>query len=128
MGTENSKPRGRPFAPGKSGNPGGRPKGWTEVAAAAREHTLEAINTLVAALKCPNKGVAVRAAAEILDRGWGKPVASIDMRFPDGAIPVEAKVQALKALSDDQLDQLEALVGKAEEAREPPADAGGDPG
>jgi HEAT repeat protein len=56
------------FAPGKSGNPGGRAKG---IEALARAHTEEAIATLVAALKSPRERVA--AAVALLDRGWGKP-------------------------------------------------------
>jgi hypothetical protein len=36
---------GRPFQPGQSGNPGGRPKG---IAALAREHTDKAAQVLVA--------------------------------------------------------------------------------
>ena len=35
------------FAPGKSGNPGGRPKDEHRVAELARSYTLEAIDTLV---------------------------------------------------------------------------------
>jgi hypothetical protein len=60
----------RPWVPGQTGNPGGRPKG---IAARAREHTDKALETLVAALDDPDRRVAVTAANIILDRGWGKP-------------------------------------------------------
>jgi hypothetical protein len=39
-----------PFKPGQSGNPGGRPKGWAEVNALARQHTAAAIEALVKSL------------------------------------------------------------------------------
>lgn len=35
------------FAPGSSGNPGGRPKDEVRVSELARSYTIEAINTLV---------------------------------------------------------------------------------
>jgi hypothetical protein len=35
------------FKPGQSGNPGGRPKAIIEVALAARQYTVEAVETLV---------------------------------------------------------------------------------
>jgi hypothetical protein len=62
------------FAPGTSGNPGGRPKDEARVAELARSHTIEAIDTLVE-LMCHGKDERVRgtAAQALLDRGWGKP-------------------------------------------------------
>jgi hypothetical protein len=73
---------GRPFAKGNNANPGGRPKG---VEAIAREHTPAAIQTLVDALKSPKERVP--AAIALLDRGWGKPTQSHDIRhnFPASA-------------------------------------------
>ena len=59
------------FAKGKSGNPGGRPKGYQEMQAAARKHTAAALATLVAALS--DEKLCVSAATALLDRGWGKP-------------------------------------------------------
>jgi hypothetical protein len=61
------------FAPGQSGNPGGRPKDEHRVAELARSYTLEAIDTLVELMR-HGKDERVRgtAAQALLDRGWGK--------------------------------------------------------
>jgi len=60
---------------GQSGNPGGRPKVVGEVQELARQHTTQAIQTLVGI--CTNKEAPpasrVAAANAILDRGYGKP-------------------------------------------------------
>jgi hypothetical protein len=63
------------FKKGQSGNPGGRPKIFTEVKQAAREHTEAAIETLVGVVNNEEAPTAARVAAAnaILDRGWGKP-------------------------------------------------------
>lgn len=60
------------FRPGQSGNPSGRPKG---IGAQAREHTADALRVLVDGLGDEDPRVRVAAAKEILDRGYGKPVA-----------------------------------------------------
>jgi hypothetical protein len=59
-----------PFKPGKSGNPGGRPKNLVDMQELARSHTSAAIEALVSALK--EKSSRVAAASVLLDRGWGK--------------------------------------------------------
>jgi hypothetical protein len=61
------------FAPGQSGNPGGRPKDEHRVAELARSYKLEAIDTLVELMR-EGKDERVRgtAAQALLDRGWGK--------------------------------------------------------
>ncbi|MEX0504543.1 DUF5681 domain-containing protein [Alphaproteobacteria bacterium LSUCC0719] len=62
------------FAPGSSGNPGGRPKDEARVAELARSHTLEAIDTLVDLMRHGrDERVRGTAAQALLDRGWGKP-------------------------------------------------------
>ena len=61
------------FAPGQSGNPGGRPKDEYRVAELARSYTVEAIDTLVELMR-DGKDERIRgtAAQALPDRGWGK--------------------------------------------------------
>lgn len=64
------------FKPGQSGNPGGRPKKTDEereVEALARQHCPRAIERLAELMDSDNDSAAMRACAEILDRGYGKP-------------------------------------------------------
>ena len=61
------------FAPGQSGNPGGRPKDEYRVGELARSYTLEAIETLVDLMRHGrDERMRGTAAQALLDRGWGK--------------------------------------------------------
>jgi hypothetical protein len=95
------------FKPGVSGNPDGRPKRpetiearrvVADVKAAARELTLDAMDTLKEVMKDPKAPPAARvgAATAILDRGWGKPTQ-----------PIEANVNWTDSMS---LEEKEALI------------------
>lgn len=75
---------GKPFAPGKSGNPGGRPR--DEVKGLARQHGPEAINKLVEWMRSGNAKASVSAATALLDRGWGKPTQPVS--GDDDAAPI----------------------------------------
>jgi len=67
-------PRGRPFRPGQSGNPGGRPRVVGELRELARAHAPEAIEELARlAMKARSESARVAAIRELLDRGYGKP-------------------------------------------------------
>ena len=81
------------FAPGQSGNPGGRPKDEHRVAELARSYTVEAIDTLVELMR-DSKDERLRgtAAQALLDRGWGK-----------------AKVDVVTCADDSYLDVLRAV-------------------
>jgi hypothetical protein len=59
------------WKPGRSANPGGRPKNVVNVQELARSYTEAAIETLAKALADPK--LRVQAAVAILDRGWGRP-------------------------------------------------------
>ena len=72
------------FEKGKSGNPGGRPAVVAEVRDLAREHTTDAMKTLVSICKNPKAASAARVAAAnaILDRGYGKAPQTVKMTNP----------------------------------------------
>jgi hypothetical protein len=74
----NRKDNGR-FAPGVSGNPGGRPKLPAEMREIFQSKGLEAAEILVKHLRNTDPRVSVAAAREILDRAYGKPVQSINV-------------------------------------------------
>lgn len=66
--------RGRWVRGGPSPNPGGRPKEVGHVRELARQHTGEAIATLVEILRHGTPDRARVAAAQVLlERGWGRP-------------------------------------------------------
>lgn len=94
---------GIPFPKGKSGNPGGRPKG---LAAKAREYADRALEVIAVALEDDDAKVRLAAAKEVLDRGYGKAVsmtADVSKRLDD--------------LDDDTLgsaiDALRAAIGSS---------------
>lgn len=74
-----------PFAPGQSGNPGGRAKvtlpDGRSLADVAREHTMDAVSTLVEVMTDADAPPPARvsAASAILDRGWGRPTQDVDI-------------------------------------------------
>lgn len=65
-----------PFKKGQSGNPGGRPKLNHDIQELARTHTDAAISALVLALSDVRTRVA--AAVALLDRGYGKPIQTVN--------------------------------------------------
>ena len=70
---------GKPFAPGQSGNPGGRPVVAKEVRELAQQHAPAAIERLVELMHGDNPAVAVRAAEALLDRAVGKARQAVDV-------------------------------------------------
>lgn len=67
------------FLPGKTGNPGGRPKGYADVAALAREAGPDAIAKLVCLMDSEDERIALMSATVLLDRGYGKPRQGIEI-------------------------------------------------
>ena len=118
-----------PSKPGQpSANPKGRPKKPTnelakvirnqaiaDVKAAAKEHTAEAIKTLVTVMKNERAPAAasVTAALGIIDRGWGRPeqtvnanVSIFDQMSDDEQKHLLAALAALKAQDEDRPETL----------------------
>ncbi len=76
------------FKPGKSGNPGGRPKkteALRRVEEIARDHTEVALRTLVAIMSGTQfrDSARVSAACAILDRGWGRAPQTVEIGNKD---------------------------------------------
>jgi hypothetical protein len=67
---------------GVSGNPGGRPRAIVEVQELARLETAASIRALVRVRDSADAPAAavVAAATALLDRAWGKPVATHELR------------------------------------------------
>jgi hypothetical protein len=106
--------RSTSFKSGVSGNPGGRPKRPQTIEArriilgvreAARELTLDAIDTLAAVMKDPKAPAAARisAAVALLDRGHGRPHQAVD---------VKDEVD-LGLLTDGELYELDRILSRA---------------
>lgn len=110
MTTDNSKKtvKGKPFKPGQSGNPGGRPKTLQEVKDAFRLHTVTALNTLVSIVEHSEKDSdRVRAAECILNRAWGTPEQSVAVSGSMASMAIDTS--KLDTKSQDAL--LNAVVG-----------------
>lgn len=90
-----SRPRGRPFLKGVSGNPGGRPRGFVQAIREATRDGEELVRFMVRVLRGQVRGVRVRdrleAASWLADRAFGKPVAAAEPQ-PD----VSALLAALR--------------------------------
>jgi hypothetical protein len=63
----------KPFRPGQSGNPNGRPKKVRELTAIADENAETAMRTLAKLMTSSDDRVALAAAQALLDRSMGKP-------------------------------------------------------
>lgn len=76
-----TRPKGKPFQPGQSGNPSGRAKINPEVKAMASARTEDAINVLTTVMldKKQPGSTRVQAAVAILDRAHGRPAVSVEM-------------------------------------------------
>jgi len=91
-----------PFEPGKSGNPGGRPKENAEVKALARSHCRTAVEKLAALMDSTDEKTSIAACNSILDRGLGKPAQVVIGDAGEDAIQVEGRITLVKPPSEDQ--------------------------
>ncbi len=81
--TAKKRGAGKPFKPGRSGNPSGRPKLTPELVVLrdlARQHTRDAVEAIIAVMGDSEAPASARvaAASEVLDRGWGRATQSVE--------------------------------------------------
>jgi len=86
---------GKPFKPGQSGNPSGRPKIPQEFKDLAKEHSISALKKVIFIME---SGISdhkdqLRAAEIIMDRAWGKATQGMELSGPEGA-PIEIATAA----------------------------------
>jgi hypothetical protein len=90
------------FKPGKSGNPGGRPKlpeDIKNVREMARQYTSDAVEALVKVMRTSNSDAArVAAVNALLDRGWGKAAQPLTGEGGEGPVQTINRIE-LVALS-----------------------------
>ena len=103
------------FLPGISGNPGGRPPEVGDVREMARDHTEEAIKTLVDLMRHAKSDAARGAAAQaLMDRGYGKSVAVALDVVDDGQAHLEALRELAAAPENQRLECISREKGPAE--------------
>ena len=86
---------GKPFATGRSGNPGGRPKANPEAKEILKAATPDAARKLVDLLESRTEKIALAAATEILDRTMGRPetIGKVQVEH-SGSLSLQAEVRA----------------------------------
>jgi hypothetical protein len=77
--------RGRPFAPGNSANPGGRPKGLASLVREQTRDGAELVQFMLSVLRGRKKAPLrsrMEAAAWLADRGFGKALQQMELSSP----------------------------------------------
>ena len=99
---------------GQSGNPGGRPREVAEVKALARQHSEEAIRTIVELMRtAEHERTRLAAASELLDRGFGRPAMALDLGGPVQIFGYAA--HRLAELNDEELRKLDEITRRIAE-------------
>lgn len=92
MAENSKKPRGKPFAKGQTGNPGGRPKKTQEeydLIQSCKQKTPEALATIERIMvTSDNERNQLQAALAIIERAWGKPIQPTETEYK-GTLHVE---------------------------------------
>ena len=81
------------------------------------DHAQEARDVLVSIMRDPQAGAPNRIAAakEVVTRAYGQAPQHVEITGEDGG-PIEIQTSALEKLSDDQLNQLAAILKPAAES------------
>ena len=94
------------FQKGQSGNPGGRSKLPADIREAFKAKAPEALEVLTRCLQSDDDRIAMMAAQAILDRGYGKPTQSIDVREDGGSVRYYAEMPEKCATTQEWLESI----------------------
>jgi hypothetical protein len=94
------------FQKGQSGNPGGRPKLPADIREAFKAKAPEALEVLSRCLQSNDDRIAMMAAQAILDRGYGRPVQSIDANISEDRVRYIAEVPVKCATTQEWLESI----------------------
>ena len=94
------------FQKGQSGNPGGRSKLPADIREAFKARAPAALEVLTRCLQSGDDRIAMMAAQAILDRGYGKPTQSIDVREDGPTVRYYAEMPEKSATTQEWLESI----------------------
>lgn len=94
------------WKPGQSGNPSGRQKADPDLKAAAKAHTMDALDTLVRIMKNEDAKPSDRIAAAgmILDRGHGKATQHVELSDKSSLVDLLVSIGNGTTIDGDAVD------------------------
>lgn len=100
----------KPWQPGQSGNPGGRPKVPEELLARMKQVCPQVVEFHIAAMNNPRAKLADRQRSSVFlwENVYGKPPQDVNLGGQDGN-PIQV-ARPLAGLTEDQLTRLEEIM------------------
>lgn len=106
------------FAPGARANPGGRPKIPEDQKTRFKKLTPQAIEVLEKCLSSEDPKIQLEAAKQILDRAYGKPPQSTELKvdLDSSALHLQMLLELGERRRHQQIEGTAVLIGQAGQA------------